>query len=155
MKSIGRKWFLILIAIIIIIFFINQEAAIWITLIVLVLFALSYVPALFTSGKMLKFMKQYYMIEDDTISESLGLPIREVREKMYQLSQKKKKWLIVFLNKRYIFYHRETIERFIELYEEGKSQKEILEILKEEEHDLRTRAEIKAIITALKTRNRI
>lgn len=64
---------------------------------------------------------------------------------MFELSQKqmKKKSLIIFLNKQYIFYHQETIEKFLEFYNQGYSEKEILDNLKE--YKLNTRTEIKVI----------
>ena len=44
LKTIGRKWFIFLVAVILIVFFFNQLAAIIITIITIILFALSYVP---------------------------------------------------------------------------------------------------------------
>ena len=90
-------------------------------------------------------MKGYYMIEDDTIAGEFKRPIRRIRDKMFEISQnqRNRKWVIVFLNKRYIFYHQDTIEKLTDLYNKGYSDKEILELLKE--NDLRTRAEVTII----------
>ncbi|MHA1291189.1 MAG: hypothetical protein ACTSQJ_00815 [Promethearchaeota archaeon] len=148
-KSVGRKWFLFLIILILIVFIYNQEAAIWITAITIGLFLLTYVKPVIFKHKIVKKMKEYYMIEDDTVADLLKKPLREVREvifKIYQ-KQKRKKYLIVFLNKHYIFYHQDTIEKYIELYNKGLNEKEILEKLYD--NDLRTRAEVKAIKDAL------
>ncbi|MFO8019013.1 MAG: hypothetical protein R6U96_10280 [Promethearchaeia archaeon] len=155
LKSIGRKWFIFLLVIIVVVFVYNQEAAIWLTVIAIVLILLSYVPEILFSTKLTRFMKKYYMIEDDTIAQELERPIREVRQKMYELSQnlENKDYVIVFLNKRYIFYHGTTIEKFLELYEEGKNEKEMLKELKP--FDLRTRAEVKAIKQTLKKSDRL
>ncbi|MGV9200297.1 MAG: hypothetical protein ACOC44_17295 [Promethearchaeia archaeon] len=155
LKSVGRKWFIFLLVIILIVFIYNQELAIWLTVIAIILILLSYVPELLFSTKLTRFMKKYYMIEDDTVAQELERPLREVRQKMYELSQDlgKKDYVIVFLNKRYIFYHGTTIERFNELYAEGKNEKEILEELKP--FDLRTRAEVKAIKQTLKKFDRL
>ena len=100
-------------------------------------------------------MKGYFMIEDDTIAEGLKRPIRDIREKLFEISQvqNKKKWLIVFLNKRYTFYHRDTIEKFTDLYNKGFGDKEILDAL--QENDLRTRAEVNIIRETLKKHNRL
>ena len=64
---------------------------------------------------------------------------------MFELSQEqmKKKSLIVFINKQYIFYHQKTIEKFLEFYNQGYSEKEILDNLKD--YKLNTRTEIKVI----------
>jgi len=144
-KSVGRKWFLILVGLILLIFWYNQLAAIILTIITLALFMISYIPGLFFSNKLLRFMKGFFMIEDDTIAEQLKRPIRDIREKMFEISQlqNKKKWLIVFQNKRYIYFHSETIEKFMDLHKKGYSDKEILDSL--QENDLRTRAEVKII----------
>lgn len=97
-------------------------------------------------------MKKYYKIEDESIARKFRKSLKKVKEEMFELSQKqgKKQWLIVFLNKQYIFYNQETINKFIELYNKGYNEKEILDNLKgsnEKEIDfkLNTRAEIKGI----------
>ena len=148
-KSVGRKWFLFLIIVIIIIFVYNQMAAIVVTAITLILFVLSYIPVFFFKSKIMRFMKGFYMIEEDTIASELKRPLRDIREKMFELSQtqQSKDWLIVFLNKRYIFYHKDTIKKFEDLYNKGYGDKEALEDLRD--FDLRTRAEVKAIMDTL------
>jgi len=144
-KSMAKYWFFFLVIAIIVIALFNMVVAIWITLISIVLFGISYVPSLFFENNLVKLMKNYYKIEDDTIARELKRPIEKVQEKMYNLAQKQdnKPWLIVYLNKRYIFYHQETIEKFKELYSKGYGEKEILEDL--QEIDLKTRSEVKAI----------
>lgn len=130
-------------------------AAIILTIITLVLFMVSYIPPQFSMSKLVRYMKGYFMIEDDTIAEELKRPIRDIQEKMYNLSQvqEKKKWLIVFLNKRYTFYHKETIEKFTSFHNQGYSDKEILDGL--QENDLRTRAEVNIIKETLLKHGRI
>ena len=85
-------------------------------------------------------MKQFYKI-----ARKFEKPIEVIQDKLFELSQnqEKKKWLIVFLNKQYIFYHQETIEKFQEYYNKGFSEKEILDNLKD--YKIITKAEIKAI----------
>ncbi|MFX1280253.1 MAG: hypothetical protein ACFFA3_12620 [Promethearchaeota archaeon] len=144
-KSIGRRWFLILVIIIIIVAIFNPIAAIWMAGITLGLFLLSFIPRLFFKNKLEKFMKKFYKIEDELIAKKLKRPLKKIREEMFDLSQnqEKKKWLIVFLNKQYIRYHQDTIEAFKEVYNKGYSEKEMLDELKE--FKITTRAEIKVI----------
>jgi len=145
-KTIGRKWFLILvIAIIIIAVFFNPIIAIWMTGITIVLFIISYIPRFFFKNNLYKFMKEFYKIEDGLIARKLQKSPEKVRDKMYELSQNqtKKNWLIVFLNKQYIFYHQETIQAFKAAYNKGFTEKEILDNLKD--YKINERIEIKAI----------
>ncbi|MFX1343859.1 MAG: hypothetical protein ACFFBC_00760 [Promethearchaeota archaeon] len=144
-KSIGRRWFLILVIIIVIIAFFNPIAAIWMAGITLVMFLLSFIPRLFFKNKLNRFMKKYYKIEDELIARKLNKPINKIRDEMFELSQnqEKKKWLIVFLNKQYICYHENTINAFKEIYNKGYSEKEMLDNLKD--YKINTRQEIKAI----------
>ena len=144
-KSIGRRWFLILVIIIIIVAFFNPIAAIWMAGITLGLFLVSFIPNLFFKNKLQKFMKKFYKIEDELIARKLKTPVKKIREEMFNLSQNQqnRKWLIIFLNKQYIRYHQDTIEAFKEVYNKGYTEKEMLDNLKEFKID--TRAEIKAI----------
>ncbi|MFX1600412.1 MAG: hypothetical protein ACFFB6_07435, partial [Promethearchaeota archaeon] len=91
-------------------------------------------------------MKKYHMIEDKTIAQKLTRPVEEIRETMQKLSihQKRNKYLIVFLNDRYIFYHKNIIREFEELYNNGYNEKRIFEVFKPK-INIRTRAEIKSI----------
>ena len=164
-KSIGRKWFIFLILIILIIAYAgwviaeNLTPAIVVTIIAMVLLILSYITRFFKSKKLKRFMKKYYRIEDKTIAKKLGRSLRSVQDKMFELSQKQtkrkkwqfwrkeKNWLILFLNRSYIFYHKNTIEKFKEFYHKGLEYKKILENLKE--FNIETRAEVKAIEDAL------
>jgi hypothetical protein len=95
-------------------------------------------------------MEDFPVIEDNKISEDFALSLEEVREYMEQLAkrQKKKQWLIISLNNRYIFYHQTVIEKFKKLYNQGLSEKQILYKLNEEVK-IKSRAQIKAIEDAL------
>jgi hypothetical protein len=148
-KTVGRKWFLFLVVAIIIIAIIDAIIAIWMTGITLVLFLLSFIPELLFKNKIQKFMKKFYKIEDELIARKFNKPLKRVREELFELTQNqmKKKWLIVFLNKQYIYYHQETISKFIEFYSKGFSEKEILDNLKD--YKLNTRVEIKIITETL------
>jgi len=155
LKTIGRSWFLILVIVIVIIAFFNLLAAIWMAVITLILFLLSYVPKFMLRNKLFIFMKGYYKIEDELIAKKFKKPISKIREKMFELSQvqEKRKWLIVFLNKQYIYYHEETIQAFKDAYNKGYSEKEILDALKD--YKITTRAEIKLIKDTLAKLNRL
>jgi flagellar motor component MotA len=144
-KSITKYWFYIGIIIIIIIAIFNIVLAIWLTLISVVLFIISSIPSLFFAKNVVKLMENYYKIEDEMIARELKRPLEKVQEKMYDLAQNQenKAWLIVYLNKRYIFYHQDIVKKFIKLYKEGQGEKEILEELLE--NDIQTRSEIKMI----------
>lgn len=165
LKTIIRKWFLFLVIAIVIVSvwsyyrFNRFEPAIIMTVIALLILIASYIPGFFKSKKMVKLMKDYYRIEDKTIAKKMGRSLKKTRDKMFDLSQnqvrnkrwkfwiKKKDWLIVFLNRQYIFYHQLTIEKFIELYKKGYTDSEMLEDLKE--FELSSKAEIKFITDAL------
>ncbi|MFX1315336.1 MAG: hypothetical protein ACFE9T_05695 [Promethearchaeota archaeon] len=156
LKTIARNWFWILVAIIIILA-IYQEylAAIILSAIFIAFFLLSYIPSLFFKNRLTRLMKRYYRIEDTIVAKKLKKKINKVREEMFELSQKleKKKWLIIFLNKQYIFYHEETIAKFMELFDKGFSEKEIFEGL--QEFEIKTRAEVKTITENLVKLNRV
>lgn len=164
-KSIGRKWFLFLVVAIFIVAIYSYykykrfEAAIVITVISLILLILSYIPSLFFTRKLMKLMKIYYRIEDKTIGRLMNKSLQKIQEKMFDLSQKQvkkkkwqfwlknKNWLIIYLDKQYLFYHQQTISRFKELYYKGFGDKEILEQLKE--YELKSKAEVKGITEEL------
>ncbi|MFW9819746.1 MAG: hypothetical protein ACFFE5_09065 [Candidatus Thorarchaeota archaeon] len=154
-KSIGRKWFLFLIAIILIIAIYNVIPAIWMLSITLVLFSLSYIPTLLFKRKLRNFLNKYYKIEDELVARKFKKTLQKIQDDMFELSQQqeKKSWLIVFLNKQYIFYHEKTIAKFEEVYNKGFTEKEILDNLKD--YKVTTRAEIKAIQENLVKLNRL
>lgn len=145
LKTIGRKWFIFLVIAILIVFIFHQLAAIIMTIITIVLFALSYIPTLFFNKKLKTFLSDYSSIEDKMVARKLKRSLPQIQEKMHNLSKKqdKKNWLIIFMNRHYIFYNEETVEKFREYYIKGLGEKEILEKLKR--NDIKTRAEIKAI----------
>lgn len=145
LKSIGRKWFLILVVVIVIIYFINQLVAIWMTIITLVLYAISFIPLFFFNYRLKKYMKNFYAIEDKAIARNFKRPLKKIQDKMFKLSQKQKKKnsLIIFLNKQYIYYNQTTIEKYKQFYSKGFGEKEMLEKLKK--LNIKTRSEVKAI----------
>lgn len=138
---------------------INPVATIWIcviTIILLVLsFLISYIASVLFTKKLGKILKNHYKIDDKGIAKEIKQPLKKIQEKMFKLSQHqdKKEWLIVFLEKHYIYFHQKVIHKFNELYENGSAEKQILEGLKD--FNLETRAEIKSIKEALLKQNRI
>jgi ABC-type multidrug transport system fused ATPase/permease subunit len=155
LKTIGRKWFIFLVIAILIVFIFHQLAAIIMTIITIVLFAVSYIPTLFFNKKLKMFLSDYNSIEDKIVARKLKCSLPKIQEKMHNLSKKqdKKNWLIIFMNRHYIFYNEKTIEKFREYYIKGLGEKEILEKLKKS--DIKTRAEIKAIEETLIENSRL
>ena len=155
LKTIGRKWFIFLVAVILIVFFFNQIVAIIITISTIVLFGISYIPTLLFSKKLNKFLSNIDVIEDKSIARRLKRSLSQVQEKMHKLSknQNKKDWLITFYNGHYSFYNEKVIEKFKVFYNKGLGEKEILEQLKN--FEINTRAEIKAIEDTLVNNDRL
>jgi hypothetical protein len=145
LKTIGRKWFIFLVIVILIVFIFNPLAAIIVTIITIVLFALSYVPTLLFSKKFNNFLNEVDSIDDKTAARKLKRPIAQIQEKMYKLSktQNTKDSLIIFSNGHYIYYNEKIINSFNSYYNKGLGEKEILEKLKR--FDIKTKTEIKII----------
>ncbi len=154
-KSILKYWFLLLVIIIIIVAIYNLEIATWITAISITILVISYILTHFFKNKLIRFMKKFYRIEEETVAQDIGCNLEELQEKMFILSQNQEKepWLIVFLNKKYIFYHPETILYFNELYDKGYDEIKMFEKLKE--YDIFEISEIKAIRETLIKLNRL
>ena len=175
LKRILKFWFIVLIIAILIVYIYYPTHAIWMTVISIILIVLSFIPRLYFRLRLTRFMKEYYRIEDKTIARYYKKPLRKIQNKMFSLAQKqegknwlniilkrepepslkldKKKWLIIFYNRQYIFYHMETIEKIKELFKKGYNDKEMLEDLKE--YEIKNRDEIKAIIQTLIKNRRI
>ena len=153
--SLRKYWILIVAFIIFIISFYNVELAIWITVIVIIIYLITDVPSLIFSIKFKKFIKGHKSIDDKTISKLLKKPLKKIQEQMFLMSirQKKKEWLVIFLNKQYIFFNEKTIEAFTKLYNVGLGEKEILEKLTN--FKVKTRAQVKAIEETLIKNNRL
>jgi hypothetical protein len=101
-------------------------------------------------------MREYLFISDTEVADKLKRSLEDVREIMSSLSknQKKKKWLVAYLNKRYIFLNEQGVENYKHLYNRGYNEKKILEEL-QPEMKLRSRAEVKAIELALINHERL
>lgn len=155
LKTIGRKWFIFLIVVILIVFIFNQLAAIIITIITIVLFALSYVPILLFYKKFDNFLNEVDSADDKTASRKLKRPIAQIQERMHKLSKKQSKMssLIIYSNKHYIYYDEKIINSFKSYYKQGLGEKEILEKLKK--FEVKTRTEIKIIEETLIKHDRL
>jgi hypothetical protein len=127
-------------------FIFNQILAIWITIALLSVSLLIYLISLSFKKKLIRSMQKYVRVIDTDIAEELNQPIDKVRKNLLNLyrNKKKRRGLIIFLNKRYIFYNTYSVGKFLELFNNGVREKEILEKLKEI-IGLRTRAEVKVI----------
>jgi hypothetical protein len=155
LKSIGRKWFVFLVVIIIIVFIFNQIAALIMTVITLAFFVLSYIPNVIFNKKLAGVLNNVMIIDDKTLARKLKQSLAKIQKKMYTLSknQAKKPWLIIYINKQYFYYNQKIIETFKTFFNKGYGEKEILEKL--QNIGITTRAEIKAIEDTLLKYNRL
>ena len=154
---IKKIWFYIIIGLILIVFiFVSYLIAIWLFVIFLGVVIVIYLPSFSFKSRLIRFMNNYYRIDDEKIAITVLRPIDEIREKMEQLAKKQtnKKWLIVFLSDRYIFYKEDTIIRFKEFYYNGYIEKEVFEKLNSEAN-VNTRAEVRAIENTLINQERL
>ena len=155
-EVIRKYWFYGLIGIIFIIFLFDNVLAIWLTVIFLIIFLIIYLPSLSFTGKLIRYMKKQNVVEDKLVAQKFKRPLDEIKKKMDQLSTKKKgkKWLIASLNNRYVFYNKNTIDKFKDLYYMGFNEKRIFDTLRKNAK-IRTRAEINTIKTILISQNKL
>ncbi|MFX1288458.1 MAG: hypothetical protein ACFFFY_07840, partial [Promethearchaeota archaeon] len=115
-----------------------------------------YLISLSSKRRLLKIIREFPLINDKEISNKLERPLEDIRNTLFSLSknQKNKKWLIVFLNNRYIFLNEQAVENFKQLYHMGYNEKTILEHLQHSTR-IKSRAEVKAIELTLANQNRI
>ena len=139
-------WPFLVIAIIVMSFFINKLLAIWITIVFLILSVIVYIPSLSLKSRLVNSMTKHLRIEDKELALYVKKTNDLVREVMRDLSrkQKRKDWLIVHLNNRYIFYNEETISVYKHFYYRGFTDKQIFENMPKS-MNLKTRSEVKAI----------
>jgi len=124
-----------------------------------ILFVVCLIPfliSLSSKKRLLKLIREYPIISDKEISNKLKRPLEDIRSILFSLSknQKKKKWLIVFLNTRYIFLNEDAVENFKQLYNMGYNEKKILEHLQRNTR-IKSRAEVKAIELTLVNQKRL
>ena len=133
----------------------NLLAAIILTIITIVLFILSFIPSLFFKKRLLRFLKKYGRIEEPDIIKDFSKNKTKIRDIIFKLSQdqKKKNWLIVFLENHYIFYHEDIVNSFKTFHHQKLAEKEILEKMNKVE--IKTRAEVKVITETLERNKRL
>jgi len=121
-----------------------------------IVFLVSFLISLSSKRRLLRVIREYPIINDKEISNKLKRPLEDVRNILFSLSknQKKKKWLIVFLNTRYFFLNENAVENFKQLYYMGYNEKKILEHLQRSTR-IKSRAEVKAIELTLVNQKRL
>jgi len=142
--------------IILIYYIYNQLVGIFLASLVFVVYLVSFLISLSSKRSLLRVIREYPTISDKEISNKMKRPIDDVRNILFSLSknQKKKKWLIVFLNKGYIFLNESAVENFKQLYSMGYNEKKILEHLQRNTR-IKSRAEVKAIELTLTNQKRL
>jgi hypothetical protein len=148
--------FYILLGVIVIVFLFNRIIALWLAGIVLVVYLGSYVLTLSFKRRLLRRIQEYPTISDTEIADKLDYSIDYIRNMLSSLSrnQKRKRWLIVSLNRRYVFFNEQAVDIFKDLYRRGYNEKKILESMQQEMR-IRSRAEVKAIENTLANQNRL
>ncbi|MHA2281382.1 MAG: hypothetical protein ACXAC5_11055 [Promethearchaeota archaeon] len=136
----------ILIVAILVTFIFDQMLAIWITVALLSIALIIYLISLSFQKKLIRTMEKHLRIIDMDIAVELNQSIEKIRKTLIKLHkhQKQRRGLIIFLNNRYIFYNRVSVNKLLKLFGNGLKEKEVLEQLKET-IGLKTRAEVKVI----------
>jgi hypothetical protein len=148
--------FYIILGITLILYLIDQLIGLTLASLIFAIYLVSYLISLSSKKRLLKELQEYPIISDKEISNKLERPLEDVRNTLFTLSknQKNRKWLIVFLNNRYIFLNETAVENFKQLYHMGYNEKKILENLQRSTR-IKSRAEVKAIELALVNQNRL
>jgi len=146
----------IALGIILILYIYDQLVGIFLASLVFVVYLVSFLISASSKRRLLRVIREYPTISDKEISNKMKRPLDDVRNILFSLSknQKNKKWLIVFLNKRYIFLNESAVENFKQLYHMGYNEKKILEHLQRNTR-IKSRAEVKAIELTLTNQNRL
>jgi c-di-AMP phosphodiesterase-like protein len=155
LKAIKKYWIFIFAVIVIAIAFANLPVAIWITLIAIIVYLVTWIPSILFSRNFKNCMKEYKTFDDNTISKKIRKPLNKIQEHMFILSQKQnnKEWVIIYINKHYHFYNGSIIKKYKTLYNKGLGEKEILESFND--FFIKTRPEVKAIEESLIKTDRI
>ncbi len=146
----------ITLGIILILYIYNQLVGIFLASLVFVVYLVSFLISLSSKRRLLRLIRDYPIISDKEISNKMERTLEDVRNILFSLSknQNKKKWLIVFLNNRYIFLNERVVKNFKQLYHMGYNEKKILEHLQRNTR-IKSRAEVKAIEHTLADQNRL
>ncbi len=156
LNLIKKVIFYIILGIILIIFFYDQILGIWFAGSFFAIYFIVFLITLSSKRRLLRIIRDYLIISDEEIGNKLQRPLEEIRKIMFSLSknQKNKKWLIAYLNKRYIFLNEHAVNFFMQLYEKGYNEKQIFESLQQKMR-IRSRAEVKAIESTLVSQKRL
>ncbi|MFW9823380.1 MAG: hypothetical protein ACFFE4_10620 [Candidatus Thorarchaeota archaeon] len=148
--------FYVLLAIVVVVFIFNRLFGIWLAGSFFILYLVSYLMTLSSKKTLLRLVQEFLMINDNDIADKMERSLEDVRKILASLSkhQRNKKWLIVYLNKRYLFLNENGVDLFKNLYKQGYNEKVILENL-QQEMKIRSRAEVKAIEMTLANYNRL
>ena len=149
-EIVKKTIFYLILGTIILIFIFNQLVGVLLAGSFFIIYIIYYSFAFSSKRRVLRLMQEYLVINDKEVAEKLKRPIDDIRKTLSSLSknQKKKRWLLVFLNKRYIFLNEIGVDKFKAFYSKGYNEKKILENL-QKDMKIRSRAEINAIITTL------
>ncbi|TFF97823.1 MAG: hypothetical protein EU547_03240 [Promethearchaeota archaeon] len=155
-NRVKRFAFYVLLISILIVFFINQILGIIFSGVSFLAFLVSYLVSHSSKRRLLRRIGDYSIITDKEIATKFNLPLDDIKNILFSLSknQKKKKWLIVFLNNRYIFLNEQAVKNFELLYYKGYNEKKIFESLQNKMR-IKSRAEVKAIVTTMTNENRL
>lgn len=148
--------FYLILGIILLVFIFHQILGMWLAGSFFIIYLFYYLITFSSKKRVLNLIQQFLYISDIEIADKLKRPIEDIRKTLFSLSknQKKKKWLIVYLNNRYIFLNEIGVENFKQLYHRGYNEKKILENL-QQEMNIRSRAEVKAIELTLNYHDRL
>ncbi len=148
--------FYIALGIILILYINDHLVGIYLASLFFIVFLVSFLISLSSKRRLLRVIREYPIINDKEISNKLKRPLEDVRNILFSLSknQKKKKWLVVFLNTRYFFLNKNAVENFKQLYYMGYNEKKILEHLQRSTR-IKSRAEVKAIELTLTNQKRL
>ncbi|MFW9950820.1 MAG: hypothetical protein ACFFKA_11940 [Candidatus Thorarchaeota archaeon] len=129
---------------------------IWLAGIFFTTYFIYFIISLSSKRRLIRTVKNNLLISDEEIATKLNRSIDDIRKIMFSLSknQKRKKWLIAFLNKRYIFLNENAVSLFNQLYNKGYNEKQIFENL-QTKMSIRSRAEVKAIVATLVNHKRL
>jgi hypothetical protein len=149
--------FYLMLVIIVVVFIFNRIIAIILAGSVFIIYLMIYLITLSSKRRLLRMLQEYSIISDNEIANKMSRPIEDIRNIFRTLSkrQKNKKWLIVSLNQRYIYFSEKAVEYFLQLYEQGYNEKQILENLSQRNMKIRSRAEVKAVENTLANQNRL
>jgi hypothetical protein len=148
--------FYVILGAILIVYFFNQILGLILAGTFFILYLLIFIISLSSKRRLIKDIQEYPIISDKEISSKTQRTLEDVRSTLSSLSknQRNRKWLIVFLNNRYIFLNEQAVEDFKQLYHMGYNEKEILEHLQRNTR-IKSRAEVKAIELTLAEQNRL